>query len=209
MQLKRLAKQPEAIDAVILSHLHGDHIAGLPFLLLDLQFRGQRSRPLYILGPPGTEERLQLLRACTYPSTLEQPLPYPLIIETFSVPGERNFMGREIQSIRALHDKKYLASSLRISSAGRSLAFSGDTGWQPSLAELSMGADLFICECTELKPNYGGHINLQEFRHQREQLNCKRLILSHMSEEVRGPAEESAQALDLEVADDGWEIKLS
>src|SRR5690348_6016569 len=46
------------IDGVVLSHLHGDHFGGLPFLLLDWQFHQRRERPLTIAGPPGTRERL-------------------------------------------------------------------------------------------------------------------------------------------------------
>ncbi len=41
------------VDGVILSHLHGDHFGGLPFLLLDEQFLQRRTRPLLIAGPPG------------------------------------------------------------------------------------------------------------------------------------------------------------
>jgi ribonuclease BN (tRNA processing enzyme) len=49
---------PLEIDAVALSHFHGDHIAGLPFLLLDYVYAHPRNRPLEVLGPPGVEERL-------------------------------------------------------------------------------------------------------------------------------------------------------
>ena len=46
------------VDAVVLSHLHGDHFGGLPFLVLDGQFT-RRTRPLVVLGPTGTAGRLR------------------------------------------------------------------------------------------------------------------------------------------------------
>jgi ribonuclease BN (tRNA processing enzyme) len=45
---------------VFVSHLHGDHFGGLPFLILDGQFSG-RTEPLTVAGPPGTADRLARL----------------------------------------------------------------------------------------------------------------------------------------------------
>ena len=51
--MRRFGVDPGAIDMVLLSHLHGDHFAGLPFLLLQQHFVGRRGRPLTIFGPHG------------------------------------------------------------------------------------------------------------------------------------------------------------
>jgi ribonuclease BN (tRNA processing enzyme) len=55
--LKRLGIARDAIDLILITHFHGDHFAGLPFLLLDAQF-SRRTRPLVIAGPAGIEMRL-------------------------------------------------------------------------------------------------------------------------------------------------------
>src|SRR3989449_7720517 len=55
--LKRSGRDPGAVDFVLLSHLHGDHFGGLPFLFMEYRFEEPRSRPLAVYGPPGTERR--------------------------------------------------------------------------------------------------------------------------------------------------------
>ena len=50
--LKRLGIARDDIDLILITHFHGDHFAGLPFLLLDAQFT-RRTRPLVIAGPAG------------------------------------------------------------------------------------------------------------------------------------------------------------
>jgi ribonuclease BN (tRNA processing enzyme) len=58
--LKRLDIARNDIDLILITHFHGDHFGGLPFLLLDAQFT-RRTRPLVIAGPSGIETRLPQL----------------------------------------------------------------------------------------------------------------------------------------------------
>src|SRR5919206_4449650 len=55
--LKAAGVEPNDIGTVVLTHLHGDHFGGLPFLVLDGQFR-RRERALTVAGPPGTPARV-------------------------------------------------------------------------------------------------------------------------------------------------------
>ena len=54
--LKRFGIARDDIDLILITHFHGDHFGGLPFLLLDAQFT-RRTRPLVIAGPQGIETR--------------------------------------------------------------------------------------------------------------------------------------------------------
>ena len=54
------------IDIILLTHLHLDHIAEIPFLLFSLRigFGGPRWKPLFIVGPPGLSDHYTKLKAC-------------------------------------------------------------------------------------------------------------------------------------------------
>src|SRR5690349_10150339 len=67
--LKRGGASLDTLDVVLLSHFHGDHFFGLPFLLLEYAYPGaagtritrRRTRDLTIVGPPGVEEKVETL----------------------------------------------------------------------------------------------------------------------------------------------------
>src|ERR1700675_4670031 len=65
--LKTLGLDHGRVDGVILSHLHGDHFGGLPFLLLDAQHLRRRPRPFVVAGPPGTRARLAAALEVLFP----------------------------------------------------------------------------------------------------------------------------------------------
>src|SRR3972149_2362111 len=66
--MKRFGVDPSSLDIILLSHLHGDHFGGLPFLILDAQF-SRRTRPLVIAGPPGVEARVRDAMEVLFPGS--------------------------------------------------------------------------------------------------------------------------------------------
>jgi ribonuclease BN (tRNA processing enzyme) len=69
--LKRCGAAPEAIDAVFITHFHGDHWFGLPFLFLEYEHLSPRSTDLTIVGPPGVEGRVRALAEAAYGDVLD------------------------------------------------------------------------------------------------------------------------------------------
>ena len=65
--MQRYGVDPDSIDAILLTHLHGDHFGGVPFVILGARTRGRRRRPLVVAGPPGTRERLETLGEALFP----------------------------------------------------------------------------------------------------------------------------------------------
>lgn len=60
VRLRECHKKPFQIDLILVSHLHGDHVFGLPGLLSTMNHLGRQS-PLTVMGPPGLDEWLETL----------------------------------------------------------------------------------------------------------------------------------------------------
>lgn len=63
VQIVRAALSPGRLFAIFLTHLHGDHVTGLPGLLMTIMHQS-REKPLLIFGPRGTKEYVNLFRKC-------------------------------------------------------------------------------------------------------------------------------------------------
>jgi ribonuclease BN (tRNA processing enzyme) len=89
--LKRLGIARDAIDLILITHFHGDHFAGLPFLLLDAQF-SRRSRPLVIAGPQGIEQRLPAVMEALFEHSSKTKQKFDLAVVTLK-PEETRSIG--------------------------------------------------------------------------------------------------------------------
>ncbi|MFN3202683.1 MAG: MBL fold metallo-hydrolase [Bradymonadia bacterium] len=207
VQCKRLGVDPDRLDAVVMTHMHGDHVGGVPVLLVDLQYRAWRTRPFSLVGPPGGQKRLGDLRIGSYPEITRRGLRYPLQWQDLSVPGTLQMGPRKITAIRAHHEQNAVSTSLKIETAGHTLVFSGDTGWHQPLVDLARGADLFICECSSVSPQTDRHICLEELEMHRALINVKQWVLTHLNGEMR-QARARVEALGAHLADDGMVIEL-
>jgi ribonuclease BN (tRNA processing enzyme) len=197
LALKRMGRDPQELRAVHFTHLHGDHIAGWPFLLVDAVYRAKRSAPLLASGPPGARERLHALWAACYASAAAKPLPFPLEVLELSPGDAVQLAGREVRAFRAEHQKPpHVALSLRIGT----VAFTGDTS---VIADgLCAGAELLCAECTDLSGVPDRHLSWERLRAELPRLGVKRVLLGHLGSEARlagARIESEAKALGLEV----------
>ncbi|MEK6655797.1 MAG: MBL fold metallo-hydrolase, partial [Thermodesulfobacteriota bacterium] len=67
--MKRAGISSAGIDAILISHLHGDHFGGIPFFILDAQLISRREVPLVIAGPPGLTQRVREAMEVFYPGS--------------------------------------------------------------------------------------------------------------------------------------------
>src|ERR1700694_100164 len=88
--LKRLDIARDGIDLILITHFHGDHFAGLPFLLLDAQFT-RRTRPLVIAGPEGIETRLTQVMEALFEHSSKTRQRFELSIVTLNPHETREF----------------------------------------------------------------------------------------------------------------------
>jgi ribonuclease BN (tRNA processing enzyme) len=189
--LERMQLSPERLEACFITHLHGDHIAGWPFLLLHFAYLSRRTRPFLLCGPDGTAERLEALADLCYKGSLgSAERSYPLLTSDLPVApatGLATLPGVSLDTIPMDHDVTSIGYRFHL--AGRIIGVSGDTRWCSGLEDLARGCDLLILECTTLQPSPAAHIALSEVRERVERLDCKRILLTHLDDRVAGKLE--------------------
>jgi ribonuclease BN (tRNA processing enzyme) len=201
--LKRLELDPGEISAVFVTHLHGDHFGGLPFLILDGQF-SRRTAPLAIAGPPGTAGRLTDTMECLFPGSSAVRRRFAVEITELSPGAASTVAGAEVRAWAADHQSGAPALLLRLGLAGKTIAYTGDTAWTGAIADLAAGADLLIAEAYCRDKNVPYHLSLADLNAHRGQLSARRVILTHMSADLLGGQQETF----FEQARDGLTVAL-
>ena len=87
---------------------------------------------------------------------------------------------------------------------GKVIAFSGDTEWTDALIEIGREADLFICEAYTRDKPIQTHMALSLLEKHLDQIRPKRLVLTHMSNDMLARRAE----VPYETAEDGLIVKL-
>jgi ribonuclease BN (tRNA processing enzyme) len=200
--LKKLNLDPNAIDAIVLSHLHGDHFGGLPFLLLDAQFLSRRNRPLLIAGPPGTEARLHAAMEAFFPKSTGSKWKYEWKVQEIAVGVETDVIGHSVVTTEVIHQSGAPSTALRISDGSKTFAYSGDSEWTDALLPIARGADLFICECYNDAGKLTGHINWETLKARLPDFGARQVMVTHMNPTMLARADDVRQA-GLLVAEDG------
>ncbi len=201
--LKRLAIDPASLGHVALSHLHGDHFAGLPWVILDGQF-AKRTKPLVITGPEGVRERVERTFELLYPGATEAERPFETSFVEFAARVPLEFGPARITAFAVEHSSGTRPHALRVEYGGRVIAYSGDTEWTDTLPEVARGADLFVCECNFFDKQAPGHLDYETLTQRRSELECERIVITHMSEEMLDRLGE----VKLEAAADGSVIEV-
>ena len=204
--MKRLGVAPADLDLVLISHLHGDHFGGLPFLILEYLWESPRRKPLKIAGPPRLEERAWRLFTTMFPFSTGDIERVRRNLEFVELaPSQKVRFGRvEVETLRVPHMKRDLCLALKVTVDSKTIAFSGDTGWIEELVSFAAGADLFLCECTYFENPLGVHLSYPLLQSKRPHFNVKRMMLTHLGREV---LERSSQ-IDIELAADGMKVEV-
>jgi ribonuclease BN (tRNA processing enzyme) len=200
--LKAATIEPNDIPAVVLTHLHGDHFAGLPFLVLDGQFR-RRQLDLTIAGPPGTRERVEAGMDLLFPGSLATKRRFDVRFIEVAFDTVTAVGGAQVRTIR-VEQPGTPACAVRVELDGHAIAYTGDTAWTDDLIGLAAGADLLIAEAYFFDRQVPYHLDYATLHANRERLDCKRVILTHMSPDMLSHQSEAA----FECADDGLVLSL-
>ncbi|MFB6258385.1 MAG: MBL fold metallo-hydrolase [Flavobacteriales bacterium] len=202
VQLKKYGLDSNAVDSILVSHFHGDHYGGIPFLMLEAALVHQRKKPLRIIGPEGIQEKLIALQDALYPGTSEHMDQLDLHFSSFREKSILEFNEFSLNSTPVLHAPASHPHALRITVEGKVIAFSGDTSWTDELYDIADGADLFICECNFLDQRSPAHIHYKELKEKASGIRADRLVLTHLGGEML------RSSVDHECLVEGQEIQL-
>ncbi|MBI4724419.1 MAG: MBL fold metallo-hydrolase [Rhodomicrobium sp.] len=207
LALKRAGIALSSIGAVVISHCHGDHFGGLPFLFLDKMFIERGPAPLEILGPPGIEARTAALIECLYPGIAAMPRSFDLVYSELK-PGETTpWRGLPITAYEADHFSGSPSLALSFADDGRRFSFSGDSGWCEGVIEAGRGADLYLAECTTFSIKTKVHLDYLTLAAKFGEIGAKRYLLTHMSPEMLANLDK-IDAENCIAAEDGLSIAI-
>jgi ribonuclease BN (tRNA processing enzyme) len=166
----------EQVDAVFISHWHPDHCADLNPLLRARALRDSPLPPLPVYAPPGAVDAVL---------ALDRPgmLADAYILHEFSVGASLDIGPFQAETCLLPHSVPN--AGLRLAVGGRVVAYTGDSGPSPLIAELARQADLLIAEAS-----YVGHVHEDSQRYlssahhagrQAAQADARHLVLTHLA----------------------------
>jgi ribonuclease BN (tRNA processing enzyme) len=184
MSLHQCGIDPNQLDAVVISHHHGDHLLGLPFLMLHWKYMG-RSRPIRIVGPPETEAVVRAITSRVYPGLFEQRYGIDWLEAR---PGQTvDLAGMALDPVEVKHDERLnvnLGFACRLD--GRRLAYTGDSALCEAVLGLARDAEVLVAECSSRDERVPLHMNLvDDIPRVRSAMPAgASLLLSHLATDV-------------------------
>ena len=165
----------DQVNAVFISHGHPDHCADLSPLLRARALRDDPPAPLTVYALPGA---LDAVLALDRPGMLDDAY----VLHEFTAGHELGIGPFRAQTRLLPHSRPN--AGIRLTAGGQVLTYTGDTGPSPGVADLALGADLFLAEAS-----YSGEVPEDSRRHltsaglagrQARDAGARHLVLTHL-----------------------------
>jgi ribonuclease BN (tRNA processing enzyme) len=194
----------DEIDAILISHFHGDHFGGIPALLLAALYEDARRKPLLIAGPCGIQRRVHQIAAAMGYAIEEREWSFAIDFVELEPDRELAIGPARVRSFETRHQPHTHPHGFIVSAGSQRVGYSGDTGWFDQLPRCVGGVDLFVCECTYHDTDFEFHLNHHTLVAHKPEFDCGRMVLTHLGSEMSARRGEAA----FETADDGLLIRL-
>jgi ribonuclease BN (tRNA processing enzyme) len=175
------------IDAIWISHLHADHCLDMCCYSVARTWHPDGPRPrIPVYGPSQAAVRLgQALSADPAAGGAQGPGIADAFSFTTITPGPTEIGPLRVTAERMSHPVETFG--LRVEHAGRSLAYSADTGETDALDRLARGVDLLLCEASLVEPGPGGpalpeglHLTGRQAAGYAARAGAGQLVLTHL-----------------------------
>jgi len=168
---------PADVDAVVLTHLHPDHFLDLTAMVVHRRYATGAMLPrIPVLGPRGTHDRLALAYDPEARDGLHNVFDFAAVTT-----GDRELGPFRLRFVPVKHPVETYA--VRVTAAGRTLAYSGDTGVSAGLVAVAAGADVLLCEASfaEGEPHPPDlHLTGREAGEHAARAGAGRLLVTHV-----------------------------
>jgi ribonuclease BN (tRNA processing enzyme) len=205
--MQRLGLDPDRVSAIFISHLHGDHFAGLVWWLIHAHYVTLRTAPLTIAGPAGIEARFTAAAEALFPGSTSTKRRFELTFVEYAERQPLDIAGVRLTPFEVHHPSGAPPYALRAESSGKTLSFSGDTEWVESLVQAAASADLFISECFSFDERVGCHMTWRNIEANLDRMGARKVLLTHMGSKMLSRTGEIADPRVL-IAADGMTIDV-
>ena len=193
------------IRTIVVTHFHADHFGGIPPFMLDAQFFSKRRTPLTIAGPHGLKDWFVRVMETAFPGSSKTQPRFDLRLVELPEREATDLDGLRVTSYLVNHSNPggpFMAH--RIEAESRVIAYSGDTEWTDALIDAGKEADLFVAEAYFRDKQVPLHLDLAALEARLPEINPKRLILTHMSDDML----DRRSDLPYDCAEDGMTVSI-
>ncbi|MGD9669963.1 MAG: MBL fold metallo-hydrolase [Hyphomicrobiaceae bacterium] len=205
--IQKLGMDPDRVGTIFVSHLHGDHFAGLVWWLLHALHVTHRTTPLDIVGPEGIAERYNIAAEALFPGATTREPRHEINWHELAAEQSVTVNGITATPYAVRHPSGAPSYALRIAHDGKVIGFSGDSEWVEALTDVAADADLYISECYGYEEPARFHMNWRVIEENLGRLTARKIMLTHMSRVMLDHAG-SINAPRVVLADDGLTISI-
>jgi ribonuclease BN (tRNA processing enzyme) len=172
------------IETIFLSHLHGDHFAGLVWWLLHAQHVVKRTAPLTVTGPVGVEARFKAAAEALFPGSTSITRRFEMIFLEYKEATPLTVGSVTVTPYEVRHPSGAPPYALRFETEGKVLSFSGDTEWVEAIVPAGRNADFMIMECYTYEGATRFHLTWRQIEENLPRIAARKVMLTHMGHDM-------------------------